>query len=304
MADQDGLVSAAIGIIMSFREIFLKKNELRDYYLWKRASEYQNKTHTQKYKIRSFFHPVLHGLIKLNRLLVERQSISVIGEKISYTEKPVIFAVTHIGKFDYQIVTEVLKVYQIPFSGDPEKMYRTFEGFILWLNGVIYCDTDNMGDRKVGYHTMVNTLRAGYNVLIYPEGVWNISPNQLVLPLFPGVIKCADETGCEIIPIGIVQQGKEFYVRIGENLHIDSSQVTMIDKEVYLDYQKTILRDVMATLQYELMSSMGTFRRAEIGEYECERKKYVKEKLLEWCDGKTKEPYYSEELISSRVFRT
>lgn len=26
MADQDGLASAAIGIIMSFREIFLKKN--------------------------------------------------------------------------------------------------------------------------------------------------------------------------------------------------------------------------------------------------------------------------------------
>ena len=87
-----------------------------------------------------------------------------------------IFAVTHIGKFDYQIVTEVLKVYQIPFSGDPEKMYRTFEGFILWLNGVIYCDTDNRGDRKVGYHTMVNTLRAGKEL----ESFWSNNVDALM----------------------------------------------------------------------------------------------------------------------------
>lgn len=286
-----------------FNELLLKKSELQDYYIAKRASEYIKGAHVRRYKCCRIFHPILLKLIKLNRIWIDRQKVSVLADERSHTTKPVIFAVTHIGKYDYQIVTEILKDYQVPFSGDPEKMYRTFEGFILWLNGVIYCDTEHKEDRKVAYHTMVDVLKAGYNVLIYPEGVWNISPNKLILPLFPGVIRCADESGCEIIPVGIIQRKKSFYVKIGKNIHIDSSSVAATLKEEYINEERLKLRDVMASLQYDIISSLGVYKRDEIGDYESAKDAYVKEKLHEWRNKRTKEPYYSEELISTRVYR-
>lgn len=138
--------------------------------------------------------------------------------------------------------------------------------------------------------------------MIYPEGVWNISPNKLILPLFPGVIRCADETGCEIVPVGIIQQEKSFYVKISKNIHIDSSCIISTSKKEFINEERLKLRDAMASLQYDIISSLGVYRRDDIGDYELVKDAFVKEKLYERSNKKTKEPYYSEELISRRVY--
>lgn len=97
-------------------------------------------------------------------------------------------------------------------------MYRSGAGLILFLNGLIYCDTNSKEDRKIALETSKQLLRKNENLLIYPEGIWNLSANLLSLPLFPGIINIAIETGCEIIPVAVEQYGREFYVNIGENI--------------------------------------------------------------------------------------
>ena len=50
----------------------------------------------------------------------------------------------------------------------------------------------------------------------FPEGVWNLSPNQPVLHLPFGIIEVAQKANAAIIPVAIEQYGKEFFVNIGE----------------------------------------------------------------------------------------
>lgn len=84
---------------------------------------------------------------------------------------------------------------------------------MLALNGLVYCDTESKSDRKIAKEVLKNNK----NLLIYPEGVWNLTPNLLSLPLFPGIIDIAKDTGADIVPIAAEQYDKDFlliYVKI------------------------------------------------------------------------------------------
>lgn len=171
-----------------WREILLNDDALCEYYLKKRKYEYQNGTILKGLKWRDKLHPILLTLIRLNRKFIARQKLIILNDKRIETDKPVIYAITHVGVYDYQIVCEAIKEHQYPFAGDPETMYRSGDGLILYLNGLIYCDTNSKEDRKIALETSKQLLKNNENLLIYPEGIWNLSPNLLSLPLFAGII--------------------------------------------------------------------------------------------------------------------
>ena len=50
-------------------------------------------------------------------------------------------------------------------------------------------------DRKIAYETINYTLKNGYNVLIFPEAAWNLSPNLLCQDIFDGAAKSAFKQG-------------------------------------------------------------------------------------------------------------
>ena len=202
---------------------------------------------------RRFIHPLIIKFLNLDRKILNKQTVKVLSDKHKESNKPVIYAITHVGYYDYQVISEVLQKHQIPFAGDPEQMYRTMDGFLMWLNGVVYCDTENKSDRKVAYKTAIEYIKQGNDMTIYPEGVWNVSPNLLMLPLFPGAIKMAMETGVDIIPVAIEQYDKKFVINIGNNYEIDRVENnTLIDNKDFIESHKNILRDIMATLKWEI----------------------------------------------------
>lgn len=47
----------------------------------------------------------------------------------------------------------------------------------------------------------VRAIRYGTDLMVFPEGVWNKSPNRLLLNLWPGVDRIACETGAKVIPV-------------------------------------------------------------------------------------------------------
>ena len=67
------------------------------------------------------------------------------------------------------------------------------------------------------YYNIFKLLNQGKNLLIYPEGVWNVTSNLLMLPLFPGIIEMAKETGCDIVPVAIERYDKEL-IRLGNQI--------------------------------------------------------------------------------------
>lgn len=64
-------------------------------------------------------------------------------------EKGVIYAITHIGKFDYEMVIEACDIFAYPFAGDWELMYASIDDFFLRANGVLWVDTSDKVDRKI-----------------------------------------------------------------------------------------------------------------------------------------------------------
>ena len=87
--------------------------------------------------------------------------------------------------------------------------------------------------------------------MIYPEGAWNISPNQPVMKLFPGAVDIAIETNAEIIPVAVEQYDNDFYIAIGKNISyqgFDKSQSRQLTNE---------LRDVLCTLKWNIFETSG-----------------------------------------------
>lgn len=98
-------------------------------------------------------------------------------------------------------------------------------------------------------------LKLGGNVMIFPEAVWNMSPNQLVRKLYSSVYRIAKESNASVIPISTMMYGDKIYVSRGRALHFDS-----------LEQQETltILRDSMASLKWNIMETYGFSTRKEL----------------------------------------
>lgn len=192
---------------------------------------------------RTIFHPLLIKIVKINRMFT-KQKIYLISDKRNMSKKPVIYGFTHIGVDDVQILTEAVNDHVILFAGDPHVTYYTLGGFLFWLNGVVWCDTESKDDRKIAKEIAIQYLKQGKNLAIYPEGVWNTTSNLPVLPLFPGIIKMAQETKCSIIPVAVDYDGKNYYVNIGEEFLVsDNKSNEAVEKA------RKELRDKLATLK-------------------------------------------------------
>lgn len=287
-----------------FEKLFLNRDDLAEYYIKERQYLHDRGRSIHGMGWRSKFHPIMMKLMELNRKFIDKQTLTILKNEEENGDKPVIYAVTHMGKFDYQIVSEAIGKHQIPFSGDPETMYRTVDGVLLGLNGIIYCDTENKSDRKVATDTSIELLNSGHNLLIYPEGVWNVTSNLLMLPLFPGIIKMSLETGCDIVPVAIEQYDNHFIVNVGKNFKLDEASFNNIEEEKkYIELKKNELRDVMATLKWEIIESVPMQVRSKLFSYAKENRKFVDKRLFEWFNKKENRPFYDDEIIEHRTFK-
>ncbi len=61
-------------------------------------------------KLRKSIRPLLRTVLFVQRK-IKGQSIEVIGNKMTkrITDNPIVFVVTHIGKYDFEIVSEIIK---------------------------------------------------------------------------------------------------------------------------------------------------------------------------------------------------
>lgn len=230
--------------------------ELEEYYRTYRAETYANNVPIRGIGWRRKVHPILLGGLCINRW-ISRQKLNIIADKHNKTGNAVIYACTHIGWNDIEIAFSAIRTHAYLFLGDPREIYRRIEGILLWINGVICCDTGFKKDRFIGKEMCIRLLQQGGSLLIYPEGAWNIIENQVVMPLYSGVIEMAIRTEAEIVPIAIEQYDKDYYVNIGENIKLEESSLSQKQEEV----EK--LRDVLCTLKWEIWEKYGRALRAD-----------------------------------------
>lgn len=236
---------------------------------------------------RQILHPLLLQIYCIKNRL-GGFSYEIIGDKRSKTNAPVIFAVTHVGKFDIEVVSEAIKTHYYLLSGDFEHLQGTFDAPFLALNGVIYFNEKEKKDRQSAKDRMVHLLQEGGNLMYFPEGTWNLSPNLPVLPCYWGIIDVAQEGRAVIVPVAAEQYGKHFKINIGNTINMN---VYGRDSE---EKTRAIigLRDELATLKYEIWETVH-MNRSELAVNEWEQ--YIKERFKEW-------PYFNLNYIKGMIY--
>ena len=175
--------------------------------------------------------------------VLHHQTVTVIGDARIPTGRPRIYAATHIGWDDIEMILSTIGDHAYLFWGSPKDNYKNIVGVLLGLNGTIICETLHKEDRHISKETSVRWLSQGRNLLIFPEGAWNVLENPPVMPLYTGTAEMALRSGAEIIPLAIEQYGRDFVINIGQNLRPEGH-----DKQTLT----AALRDAMATLRWEI----------------------------------------------------
>lgn len=235
-------------------------DQLIEYYRNERKYIYENNIPVKGIKWRKRIHKIMFAIIKMKRVLLH-QKLTILHDEREDTDKPIIYACTHIGRYDIEMALESIQDTCFLFLGSPGKLYRSLDGVLVYLFGFIGCDTTEKEDRHIAKELAIRTLKQGGNILIFPEGAWNITENQVVMKLYTGTIEMAIRSGADIVPIAIEQYEKSFYINIGKNISLDETSDLNKKRKLSDD-----LRDTLCTLKWEIWEQFPITKRSSLPE--------------------------------------
>ena len=248
--------------IKSKRE--LKKmplSEVETYYRNLRKFQHENDIPIDGIEKKKKNYYQINFLMKLDKI-INRRTTKLIGDQRQKTDRPKIYVGTHIGRYDIESSIEIINESAWFLMGDPGETYLNFDGEMLEKAGTIFFDTDDETDRHIALETCVKILKQGGNILLFPEGAWNLETVYPVQELFAGVAEMAIRTGAEIIPIGIEQYYgkflKHYYMNIGKNISVEGASLS--DKKSIAE----IVRSKLMDLRWEIWEYHGIEKRASL----------------------------------------
>jgi len=243
--------------LSSIKKRKLSIEDLSAYYATQRQYDFQSGKEIKGIKFRKRIYPFFSMVLKIDQKMA-KENIVILNDLSINTKKPKVFASTHCGGNDIQRVFQAIKTQAYLMLGDPGILYRDVIYQGLRLNGVIPLDNDNMPDRKIAYQRSVELLRKGGNLLIFPEGAWNATPNLPVMKIFTGAVRMAMEAGAEIVPMAVEQYEKTIFINIGKNYTVpkDSPKTP-----AELTYE---LRDSLASLKWEIWEQQPLVKRKDL----------------------------------------
>ena len=274
--------------------ILSDKNTICNRYIQRNIDKYKQKkvaliNSNQKLKGISFrkrIHPFLIKILQIKSKFSGLTYEFVNENRLKVTDNTAIYAITHIGKYDYEMLMEACPtLFGYVFAGDWELMYATVDDYFLRTMGVLWVDTSDKEDRKNSFHMMCKYLKQGVPFIIFPEGIWNLTENLPMMKIYPGVVQAAQECNVPIVPIGIEQREKHFILNVGKEF-----SVADMDEPAAVQ----LVRDILATLKWEIWETFPKEKRKNIPE------NYYKEflnKRISECAG------FSVELVQGRMYK-
>ena len=229
--------------------------ELVKYYSKLRKIDYDNGSKLKGINLRKRIHFICAFILKIDQLLSKEKIVIVKDLHNTFSKRPRIYACTHSGGQDVERSLQIIKEPSYLMLGDPGILYKmpAYQG--LKLNGVIPLESTDKIDRKIAYSRAIELLNKGGNLLIFPEGAWNVTPNLPVMKIFNGTIRMAKETNAEIVPVGVEQYGNTFYFNIGKNYTIPVYSTESIEE------LRDDLREKLCTLKWEIMETQPELKR-------------------------------------------
>lgn len=176
--------------------------------------------------------------------------------------EPVIWASNHAFKDDGLATILAAKRHAYLFFGSLPQFYNTLDGITAWFNGLVMVNRKVAASRRTSTAKAVRAMKFGTDLVVFPEGVWNKSPNALLIDLWPGIYRIACETGAKVIPV-------IHYIRDCSNQEKNNIIHTVIDDPIRIDNLSErasleYLRDVLATWFYLMMEVYGKTTRENL----------------------------------------
>lgn len=190
-------------------------------------------------------------------------------------DRPIIFAATHGVRDDITACLIAAGRHTFLLFGSLEYFFNSTDGIGLWLNGIILVDRKNRQSRRAAKSKMEYVLNSGTDILMFPEGVINKTNNLPIQKLFPGVYDVAKKCNALIVPIATIQDGDDIFTKVGGPFDICRYS---------RDEGLSLLRDIMASEQFDLIEKHANHTREYIGNAEEYRQNLVNE-LIDAMQG-------------------
>lgn len=201
-------------------------------------------------KLKDWLHPLLLTLAKSKI----KYNIEVLNDCNTISGKPIIFVGNHSTSSDFPIVTKVTGRRSYVLVG--KQRLPLADRVFFHLNGVIWVDRKSKSEMSESKRILQEYLSRGQSIAWFPEGTWNLTPNLLMLPMRWGIIEVARQADAQIIPLALDYDRGKNLCRVKFGAPLAGSDL--------VDNRNGIrtLRDVMATLRWEMMEDRPSLSRA------------------------------------------
>lgn len=195
-----------------------------------------------------------------------RYKINKVNECAILPDKPIIFVANHGAFQDTPIMLRVTGRRSYIFSGKQNLAFIDWIFFVL--NGAIWVDRKDKADMASSKNALIAYLQKGQSILWFPEGTWNLTPSQLMMPMKWGIIDMARQAGAQIIPAALDydREKNTCRVKFGAPLAGDALENKA---EAICD-----LRDTMATLRWDLMCDQPVLHRGNVTVEQLQKEMY------------------------------
>ena len=267
-------LKATINKILKLEKKDMPLRQLNVYHRELRKIDYENNEPVKGIEIRKKTQKILRQFLKLEQI-PSKYSIETLSDERTKSDKPKVYVVTHVARYDIEASIEAIKENAHILWGDVGELYRSPEILLLKALGIVPVDVEIPDeasdeelksikeDRHISLETVIKILKQNGNVLIFSEGAWNTTDNIVVTKLFTGAVEAAIRGEADIVPVAVDKdKNNRYYVKIGRN--IDTSSMKLEDKAE----ESEKVRSILAGLKYDIWEHIekveGPTRRSEM----------------------------------------
>ena len=186
-------------------------------------------------------HRILYPCLKTGFVLSRKHKFIYQNQKPQISGNA-IYAFNHSCKFDTQHTCEIIGKQAYILAG--VQRLEPFDRVAFHLIGTVWVDRKSKDDKKNSVNKMIKLLNENTNLIIFPEGTWNLTPSKPTLPLYWGVIDLARTTHKPIVPVVLEYKHENCYVSFGKVMNIspDDDKAERIEE----------LKEQFSTMKWEL----------------------------------------------------
>lgn len=172
--------------------------------------------------------------------------------------KNAIFSANHSNASDFIVVSRLIKKHFF-IMADFTMINDNVVNFLNEANGCIYLDRHSKKSGQNAIEQAIDGVNHGYNMMIFPESTWNLLRDKPMLPRKWGDIIVAQQTGRPIIPIGLVYNKNNCFVKFGEPFYVSKNDLIIEkDKELF-NIMSQLREDILNSDRFKIMYSEITY---------------------------------------------